>query len=335
MELQDEEICNHIKTDFYEMHFGNTPLFYHELKNGSTVFAKAEWFNPFGSIKDRGSFFMVNENLYKSNRKDKIIIVDGSSGNTGIAIGSICTKLGIKSMIFVPSGTSKGTLNELMKTGSDIKKVGSDQSSTSTELAIEMAKKLSVEHPDEYIFLHQHGNPMNYKSHIYTTGPETISKMDGMLPDHVAICMGTGGSIIGNGKYFKMVNPNCKVVMMQSNQDSYIQGVRNLLKAKDKVIIEQNIGIVDGMLNLNEMDAERGVKFLSDNYGIYVGFSSGANFSGALKIAEENPNSKVFTVFPDNGVKYGELYLQRKMYGESEQIELEKNVKKIIPNYLI
>ncbi len=325
MQNSDLDLCNEITKDFYNMGFGNTPMFVHSINNGSRVFAKLEYFNPFGSIKDRGSFFMVEDLLKRNEDASSIVVVDGSSGNTGIAVGNICRKLGIKSIIFVPPGTAVETRRELEKSGAKIEIVGDGPETTSTEMAIEKAKTLSIEKPDEYKFLHQHGNQMNFKAHIHTTGPEGLKQMENP-PDYVAISMGTGGSIIGNGIFFKGINNHTKIVMMQSNQDAYIQGVRNFMKAKDKIIIEKNISIVDRMLNLSEKDAEEGVRYLKNNYGLLVGFSAGANFSGAVKVAEEHPGSTVYTVFPDSGAKYRSLYLKRNLMNETEFDTLSRDI---------
>lgn len=333
MNSEDSELCSSIRDDFYSMGFGNTPMLVHHMSNGSTIYAKLEFFNPFGSIKDRGSFFMIEDAIKKSDRNKKLIIVDGSSGNTGIAIGNICRKLGLESIIFIPPGIAKETREKLEQSGAQIEVVGETPESTSTAMAIERANKLALEKPESYRFLHQHGNPMNYKAHIYTTGPEALQQIGG-TPNYVAIAMGTGGSIIGNGLFFKRRNQDTDVIMMQSNQDAYIQGIRNFMKAKDKVILEKHISIVDRMLNLSEKDAENGVKFLIENYELLVGFSAGGNFSGAMKIGEEHPGSSVYTVFPDSGDKYRNLYLSRKLTTDDDFVSLSKKILDVRKDYV-
>ncbi len=307
MSEDKEKLCRTITNDFYSQGFGNTPMLKYETPNGSAVYSKLEYFNPFGSIKDRGAFFMIDHLIHTDDSIKNKIIVEGTSGNTGIAIGNICRKLGIKSMLFIPPGTSEETKKELIKSGATVIETNEPKETTSTETAINSAIDIAMKQPETYVCLHQHGNEFNYLSHVYTTAPESEKQM-GKLPDAVAIAMGTGGSIIGNAKYFKGRSPTITVYMLQSDQTSYIQGIRNFLKAKDKTIIEKNISLVDKMINVNERDASDGVQKLARERGIFVGFSSGANFMGALKIAESRENINVYTVFPDSGVKYSEFY---------------------------
>jgi cysteine synthase len=334
MEKTKIDLCETIKEDFYREGFGNTPMLKYDLDNGSTVFAKLEWYNPFGSIKDRGAFFMVDDLIHTVSDIKQKIIVEGTSGNTGIATGNICRKLGLKSRLYIPPGTSQGTLDELLNSGAEVIKTNESKDITSTEKSISIALDLSIMEPEKFIFLHQHGNDMNLLSHIYTTGPESESQMGG-LPDAVAISMGTGGSIIGNGKYFKSRDKGIKLFMLQSDQNSYIQGVRNFLRAKDKSIIEKNISIVDKMFNVNEKDATDGVRTLAQQCNVFVGFSSGANFTGALRIAQSHDNYKVFTVFPDSGMKYIQFYKSRGILDDGIMNELIPNVKKIQKSFIL
>jgi Cysteine synthase len=146
--------------------------------------------------------------------------------------------------------------------------------------------------------------------------------------------MGTGGSIIGNGQFFKDRNKHTEVIMMQSDQNAYIQGIRNFLKARDKVLLEKNISLVDRMVNLSEKDAENGVRFLMDHYELLVGFSAGGNFSGAMKIAEEHPGSSVLTVFPDSGEKYKDLYLSKNITSEDEFKTLSRKIHTVRNDFI-
>lgn len=329
-----EKLCRNIRDDFYREGFGNTPMLKYDTSNGSSVFAKLEYFNPFGSIKDRGAFFMIDHLILTESNIVNKTIVEGTSGNTGIATGNICRKLGIKSMLFIPPGTSDGTKKALIDSGAKVVETNEPPETTSTEVAINSAIDIAMKEPETYVCLHQHGNEFNYLSHVYTTAPEAEKQIGG-LPDAVAIAMGTGGSIIGNAKYFKDKRPGTTVYMLQSDQSSYIQGIRNFLKAKDKTIIEKNISLVDKMINVNEKDARDGVQKLARELGIYVGFSSGANFMGALKIAESRNNLKVYTVFPDSGIKYSEFYQKNGILTRMETEDLSSNVKEIKENLIL
>ncbi|MCL5888970.1 MAG: PLP-dependent cysteine synthase family protein [Candidatus Thermoplasmatota archaeon] len=334
MEEDVEKQCELIRDDFYRDGFGNTPMFTYKLSNGSAVFAKLEYFNPYGSIKDRGAFFMIDHLLHTEKNIEEKVFVEGTSGNTGIAIANICKRLGMKAMIFIPPGTSDGTKEVLKKSGARIVETDEPPETTKTEVAINTAMDLAAKEPGKYVFLHQHGNIFNYLAHVYTTGPEAEKQMGG-LPDAVAIAMGTGGSIIGNARYFKNRNKNITVYMLHADQTSYIQGVRNFLKAKDKVIVEKNISLVDFMVNVNEGDARNGVQKLARECGVYVGFSSGANFMGALKVAESTSNIKVYTVFPDSGEKYTEFYNKAGILNEKETEALSQEVNELKSGFIL
>ncbi len=301
-----ERMCEEIQRKFYAMGYGNTPLVSIGLENGSQILAKLEWFNPSGSIKSRAAFFMIYEKLLKDDKNKERTFVEGTSGNTGIAIAEVCRTLGIKSQIIIPPGTMKETIEKLRETGTDLIITQEENNVTSTEKAINMAVEKSINESERYVNLHQHGNEMNWKSHYYTTGPEILKRYDGNM-DFLIIAMGTGGSIIGLSRFFKE-RKNTVNVMIQADSNSYIQGIRNFRKAKDKKLIIDNLDVIDEMYSVSDRDAAGGVRELIQVYGIYAGFSSGANYIVAKRFAKNYPGSKILTVFPDSAEKYISLY---------------------------
>ena len=328
MVQDDKTVYKNIQREAYEFGIGKTPVFSFSHENGSNIYAKLESFNRFGSIKDRAAFFMIKKALYDSGDGIRKVIVEGSSGNTGIAIGNIATALGLKAEIVVPPGVSKGTMNELEKTGAKIVLSRDGTNPVSTEGAINQAKKKAKDNPELYINLYQHGNEANTNAHIYTTGPE-IEEALGKLPDYVAIGMGTGGSITGIGEYFKERDRKIKVYLIQPDETGFIQGLRNFVSAKDKKIVLDNIDLIDGFLTVTAEKAFGAVKHLAENYGIYVGHSSGANYYGAMELARSSGPADIVTVFPDNGIKYRELYLSRNIFSEETIVRLEEKAGKI------
>ena len=312
----DASILGRIRDRFYSMGLGNTPVFPISLKNGSTVFAKLEYFNKFGSVKDRAAFFMVNWALENHSGNAKKIFVEGTSGNTGIAIGNICREMGIKSRILIPPGTFPETVEKLRESGAEVVLTDEEKSVTSTEKAIKQSIELMKEKPEQYIALHQHGNDMNWLAHVYTSGPEAEKQIG--IPDYVCICMGTGGSIMGMGRYFKEKSSSVRVVMGQADGVTFIQGIRNYDKAKDREIIDKNIGIVDSIITVTQEQALESVRELAEEHGIFVGASSGANYYCARMLAMNYPGSKILTVFPDSGTKYRNLYSSAGIFTESE-----------------
>ncbi len=329
---QDSGTISKIKEKFYNMGFGNTPVVPLKQDNGSVIYAKLESFNKYGSVKDRAAFFMVNEILFASGDKVKQVLVEGTSGNTGIAIGNICSELKIKSMIIIPPGTFPETVQKLRESGAEVKITSEAPDVTSTENSIRESMDLMKNHPGEYVALHQHGNDMNWLSHVYTTGPEAESQIG--IPDYVCICMGTGGSIMGVGRYFRDRNPGVKVVMGQSDGTTFIQGIRNYKKAGDKEIIEKNVGIVDSINTVTQQEALKSVKELWDKHGIFAGLSSGANYHCSKKLAMSHPGSKILTVFPDNGEKYHKLYLEKGIFTASEMANMSKSAFEIRDNFI-
>ncbi|EQD34112.1 cysteine synthase B, partial [mine drainage metagenome] len=312
----------------YDFGIGKTPIFSFSHENGSNVYAKLEYFNRFGSIKDRAAFFMIKKAIQGSGGSLNKVIVEGSSGNTGIAIGYIATELGVTAEIIVPPGISPGTLEELKKTGANIIMSTGETNSVSTEGAINQAKKKARDNPGLFINLYQHGNESNTMSHVYTTGPE-IEEALGKVPDYVAIGMGTGGSITGIGKYFKERSRKTKVYLIHPDDSSFIQGLRNFVSAKDKKIVLDNIDLIDGFLTITAEKAFSAVKHLADNYGIYAGHSSGANYYGAMELARSSGPADIVTVFPDSGVKYHDLYKARKLLSEEFMTELERKIRNV------
>ncbi len=320
----DASTLGRIRDRFYSMGFGNTPIFPISLNNGSTIFAKLEYFNKFGSVKDRAAFFMVNWELENNRGNAKKIFVEGTSGNTGIAIGNICREMGIKSRILIPPGTFPETVEKLKESGAEVEFTMEEKTSTSTEKAIQQSIALMKENPDQYIALHQHGNDMNWLAHVYTTGSEAEKQIG--FPDYVCICMGTGGSIMGVGRYFKERSNRVKVVMGQADGETFIQGLRNYEKAKDREIIDRNIGIVDSIITVTQEQALESVRKLAEDHGIYVGVSSGANYHCARMLAMNYPGSKILTIFPDSGTKYKNLYASTGTFTESAIKELSGRV---------
>lgn len=323
VDFESNEILINIRNNFYKNQLGNTPMLKVCLDNGSSVYAKLEYFNRYGSIKDRAAFFMVYEKILLSPNTE-MIVVEGTSGNTGIAIGHICRMLNIPAIIFVPSGVSEETYKELVATGAKVVKAESTADPKSTESSIRMAMEISVNEPLKYKNLHQHGNPMNQYSHVMTTGPEIVKQMRSN-PNFIFISMGTGGSLTGIGKYFKEKDRSIKLIMGESDENSFIQGIRNFRKAKDKELIMKNMNLVDSIIKVTEKEAFEGVRMLSE-YKVFSGHSGGGNFYHAMRIARTYDGVNVLTVIPDSGIKYIKLYENKNIFTNDEILELYQYV---------
>lgn len=316
----DDVIYRRIREEAYSTGIGRTPILKIPVKKDVTILAKLEHFNKYRSVKDRGAFFMLKKAQYDGLLNNGRIVVEGTSGNTGIAMGYIARDLGIEIDIIIPPGTSDGTKERLKDTGASIIEApadGSPGSSISTANAIDTARKMARDRPSDYYNPFQHGNFANAMAHYYTTGPE-VEEATGIVPQYAAIGMGTGGTLVGLSKYLRSRNPNVGVFAVQSDPQSFIQGVRNYDRAKEKKLIVENIDLVDDFITVTEKDAYREVRYLLEHHMLFMGTSSGACLAGARELANRIDSGNILTVFPDSAEKYRNVYVEKNVFSEEE-----------------
>lgn len=316
----EEAMYKRIREEAYAHGIGRTPILEIPLKEGVNAYAKLEYFNRFKSVKDRAAFFMLKKAQYEGSIKDEGIVVEGTSGNTGIAIASIARELGITAEIIIPPGASEGTKTQLRETGAILVEAphdGTPASMTTTGNAIQEARRKAAENPEAYFNLFQHGNIANTMAHYYTTGPE-VEEAIGKVPQFAAIGLGTGGTVTGLSKYLKSRNPNARIYAVQSHEDSFIQGIRNYAKAKERKLIDDQLDLIDGFITVTEEEAYREVQYLLKNHQVFVGTSAGANLAGARKLAENIDGGDILTVFPDSAEKYRKVYLEKGVFTSEE-----------------
>ncbi len=319
----DDALYRRIREEAYAAGIGRTPILKIPVREGVNILAKLEHFNKYRSVKDRGSFFMIKKAQYDGLIKKEGMIVEGTSGNTGIAMASIAKDLGIGIEIIIPPGVSEGTKQRLKDTGANVVETeddGTPGSRGSTANAIAMARKLSSDRPEFYYNPFQHGNISNALAHYYTTGPE-VEEATGIVPEFAAIGMGTGGTIIGLSSYLKSRNPEVKVSAVQSDPDSYIQGIRNFERAREKKLLNDNLDKIDNFITVTEEEAYREVRFLLEHHNVFLGTSSGASLAGAKKLAATIKKGNILTVFPDSAEKYRNLYVEKGVFTEEEYDE--------------
>src|SRR5215218_10502096 len=211
---------------------GNTPLV--ELKSFSTknvkFYAKLEWFNPFGSVKDRAAYWMIKDAEKKGVlKKDKSIIIEPTSGNTGIALTGIASSLGYKVEIVIPEKVSEETKTILRQLGAILHETSDDlcpRVGAGTDQSIALAKAISKPRPDIYYMPNQYENDANFMAHYDTTGPELWYQTNGKITHFLTGC-GTGGTITGTSVYLKEKNFNITVVAIQAQKNHLLQGLRN------------------------------------------------------------------------------------------------------------
>ena len=282
---------------------GNTPMIKLNNIGNSNLYVKLEKYNPAGSIKDRAVYYMV-ENLEKNGLLKKgDVLVEATSGNTGIALSMIGSLKGYKVIIVMPE-TMSVERRTLMK-AYGAKFILTD-GSLGMKGSIEMMNKLLSENTN-YISLKQFDNEYNPLAHYETTGVEIYNQVKDI---DIFVCgVGTGGTISGVGKYLKEQNPNIKVVAVEPEGSPVISKNK---KGSHKIqgigagFIPKNYNknVVDEVMTITDEESYKGVRIMAQKEGILVGISSGANIYAALKLCEMYPDKKIVTVVPDGIDKY-------------------------------
>lgn len=299
---------------------GNTPLLAIEFTykgKTRTVYAKAEYLNMTGSIKDRMAFHILQK-AYKSGAlKEGDRIIEATSGNTGIAFSGIGRAMGHPVTIYMPDWMSQERINLMKSYGANIQLVSKEEGGFLG--SIEMANKLAEE--DENTFLpRQFSNWDNCEAHYNTTAQELWwqLKYRNLVPDAFVAGVGTGGTVMGVGKFLKEQNPEIRIHPLEPSNSptmstGYKVGKHRIQGISDEFIPSiVELDKLDEIVSVDDGDAIVMAQKLSSVLGIGIGISSGANFLGALKIQEElGPDAVVVTVFADDNKKYLSTDLMR------------------------
>lgn len=290
---------------------GKTPLL--QLNNiakqfnlKANLFAKLEYFNPAGSSKDRIAKFMIEEALKTGKLKKDSIIIEPTSGNTGIGLAAIASSYGIKVILTMPENMSEERIKLLKMYGAQI--VLTDKTKGMAG-AIEKANELAKENPGSFI-PSQFDNPVNPLTHQKTTGPEIWQDLDGNVDAYVA-CIGTGGTLSGTGKFLKQQNPQIKIVGVEPASSPLItKGISGPHKIQGigANFIPENYdsSIVDQIICVQDDDAFEYAKLIAKTEGAFVGISSGAALCAAIQLAQqpEFENKNIVVLLPDSGARY-------------------------------
>ena len=290
-------------------HFiGNTPLL--ELKNISRqvtpvkIYAKAEWFNPGGSIKDRAALNMIRYAIKNGQLTAEKNILDATSGNTGIAYAMIGASLGYRVTLCLPKNA--GNIHKLI-----IRSFGAEIIFTDpmygTDGAIKKVRELTKEYPDKYFYVDQYNNDNNWRAHYDGTGPEIIRQTHGDITHFVA-GLGSSGTFVGTGRWLKKVNPEIQLISFQPDSPLHgMEGMKHMETAMVPGIYDP--ALADKNLEVSTEDAQEMVKLLAKKEGLLVGDSAGGALAAALQVARELSRGMVVTVFPDSAYKYmGQSY---------------------------
>lgn len=289
---------------------GNTPiveLVRLEKKYGlkARLCAKLEYFNPAGSAKDRIAKAMILDAISKGIIDKDSVIIEPTSGNTGIGLAFVCGTFGMRAILTMPDTMSKERQDLLKAYGAEI--VLTD-GKLGMKGAIEKANELAASIPNSFI-PGQFTNPVNPKAHFETTGPEIWKDTEEKVDIFVA-GVGTGGTLSGTGKYLKKMNPNIKVVAVEPEKSPLLSGGKAAphgLQGIGANFIPETLdkSLIDEVITVGDEEAYAQTKELSEE-GILVGISSGAAVVAAKKLAQrpENEGKLIVTLLPDNGERY-------------------------------
>ena len=282
---------------------GNTPLvevvnIEKELGLEATILVKLEYFNPAGSVKDRIAKSMIEDAEEKGLLKEGSVIIEPTSGNTGIGLAAIAASKGYRIILTMPETMSVERRNILKAYGAEIVLT---EGSKGMKGAIAKAEELSKEIPDSFI-PGQFVNPANPAVHRATTGPEIWNDTDGKVDIFIA-GVGTGGTVTGTGEYLKSQNPGIKVVALEPEDSPVLSEGR----AGAHKIQGIGAGFVPDVLNTKVYDEVfKAANLLARREGISVGISSGAALFGAIQLAKrpENKGKTIVALLPDSGDRY-------------------------------
>ncbi|MDN5351548.1 MAG: cysteine synthase [Clostridiales bacterium] len=290
---------------------GNTPLLkltnynrHHRLN--AVILGKLEYFNPAGSIKDRVAKAMIDDAEAKGLLHSNSVIIEPTSGNTGIGIASVAAARGYRVILTMPETMSVERRNLLKGYGAELVLTEGAKGMTG---AIEKAEALAKEIPNAFI-PGQFVNPANPKAHRETTGPEIWEDTDGKVDIFVA-SVGTGGTITGTGEFLKSKNPNIKVIAVEPDDSPVLSGGKpgpHKIQGIGAGFVPKvlNTSVYDEIIRVKSDDAFSAAKSLSKTEGLLVGISSGAALWAASELAKrpENIGKTIVVILPDTGERY-------------------------------
>lgn len=296
---------------------GNSPLV--EIKRlnphkNVKIFAKMEAFNPAGSVKERIALSMIEEGEKSGQLTPDKIVLEATSGNTGIGIAMVCAVKGYKCQLVMPESASIERRKIMIAYGAEIILTPAKRS---TDGAIEQAYAMARQHPSRYFLTDQFNNEANWLAHYRTTGPEIWEQTAGKVTDVVAT-MGTTGTVMGLCHYFADNHPEVRVSAMEPFYNHKIQGLKNMKESYCPGIFDKTLPFQ--IINIPDEDAFEMARQLASREGIFAGMSSGAALCAGLIRAKQIKEGYVVVIFPDGGEKY----LSTTLFSKEVPLEPEK-----------
>ena len=280
---------------------GNTPLVEIRRMNpvaGVRIFAKLEYMNPGGSVKDRAALYMINAGEASGRLTRQKTVIEATSGNTGIGLAMICAVKGYDLALTMAENASEERKCILKARGARLiltpRHLGSDG-------AIEEAYRLARENPDKYFITDQYNNEANWQAHYHTTGPEIMAQAPGK-PASVVATVGTSGTLMGLSRYFRKHCPGTRIVCAEPFLGHKIQGLKNMKESYTPEIYDKTR--LDRILHIDDDLAFETARQLASREGLFVGMSSGAAMAAAIQEAKTLGTGVVVVIFPDSGERY-------------------------------
>lgn len=265
-----------------------------QIANGAVLLAKLEGNNPAGSVKDRPAFNMIYQAEQRGDIKPGDMLIEATSGNTGIALAMVAAMRGYPITLFMPTNSTQERKDAMAAYGATLIEVDEG-----IEASRDMALQMQAD--GKGIVLDQFNNPDNKQAHYLTTGPELWAQTDGKIT-HFISSMGTTGTITGVAQYLKEQNPDIKVIGLQPDEEASIAGIRRWPAAYMPGIFEADL--VDDIMDVDQRVAEVYMRKLAKTEGIFAGVSSGAAAWAATEVAKANPDAVIAFIICDRGDRY-------------------------------
>ena len=298
--LPHAEVGRHALADLV----GNTPFLRlrrvaAHLPETVEVYAKAEWFNPSGSVKDRPALSIIRAAEASGALTPDKVLLDSTSGNMGIAYATLARARGYRVHLVIPENASPERLAILRALGVEFTPSSPLEGSDG---AIREARALAEAQPDRFFYADQYNNPANWQAHYHTTGPEIVEQTGGRVTHFVA-GLGTSGTFVGTGRALRHFNPEIQLVAFQPDASFHgLEGLKHMPTAIVPRIYDPTLA--DENLAVTTEDAHAMARRLAREEGLFVGVSAGAAAVAALRVAERLEAGVVVTIFPDAGYKY-------------------------------
>ncbi|HWP78089.1 MAG TPA: cysteine synthase family protein [Candidatus Nitrosotenuis sp.] len=315
---------------------GNTPLVKLDSlsNNQKTYFAKLEGHNPFGSVKDRAAYWMIKDAEEKGRiKRGQTIIIEPTSGNTGIALTGIANLLGYQVEIVIPEKASEETKKIISSLGAKLYETSDDlcpKVGAGTDQSIALATSIASARPDKYFSPNQYSNEANFLGHYQGTGPEIWKQTEGKIT-HFFTGVGTGGTITGISTYLKEQNPKIKTIAVQPQQNHLIQGLRNFEESAKPDLFLRRETVVDDWITITNEQAFAAVREIFAKEKMLVSPSSAAVYAAMKNYPIDQ--GVIVGIFADDGRKFKSLYAQQKVFTEDEfdaALKEAKHLSKIV-----